>query len=382
MTVAIDIRNIGRKRTGDEAVFLSLIRELAFLDSEGEYRLLIDSRPESEIDKAVKMLGIENKSNFKIVPLGTGNKFIWNIWSIPRYLRKVSIDVYHTQYILPFFVPRKTKIVTHIHDVSFRVFPQYIHWTDRLFLRLLIPHALKHCSAIASVSEFTKTELVTLYGVDYKKVWVIKNALSASFSKVISDEEVEHIRKKYKLPQSYALSVGTMQPRKNIPFLLQAFGNISSQVSEVKLVLVGNKKAHHFDKNIDGMVQLKNVSSDVIFPGYIEQDDLPAMFRGAMVYIAPSLYEGFGLSVLEAMSQGVPVIASDIPAHHEVGGDAVVYAQPSNLAEMQNILYSMLTDKEKRKKYQEKGLSRAQQFSWQYSAKILLRLYRTLSEKK
>jgi hypothetical protein len=124
MRIGIDIRNIGKRRTGDEVVFLNLVRELVRLDSENEYFLFLEERSNEALRDIEKRLCIVGKKNFCLVTLPANNKFDWNLWYVPRYLRKNAIDIYHTQYIVPFFVPKRTKVVTHIHDVSFCAFPE------------------------------------------------------------------------------------------------------------------------------------------------------------------------------------------------------------------------------------------------------------------
>ena len=126
MKIGIDIRNIGKKRTGDEVVFFNLVKNLAQIESQNEYHLFTDIIKEVELSEIKKSLNIADKKNFKVIPLKCPNKFVWNAWTLPQYLKKNPVDVYHTQYIVPFFVSQKIKIITTIHDVSFNAFPELI----------------------------------------------------------------------------------------------------------------------------------------------------------------------------------------------------------------------------------------------------------------
>lgn len=375
--IAIDIRLLGRKRTGDETVFFHLTKEILALDKENEYRLMTDVFEPSKLALLQGRLGIVGQGNVQFVSLRGKNKFIWNLFTLPWYLLRNTVDVYHTQYILPFFVPSRTKVVTHIHDVSFAAFPHLIGSTDRFFLSLFIPHSLRRSDLIVTPSLFTKKEIERYYGTPSEKICVIPNALGDEFLNN-SDANVAKVREKYSLPESFILYVGTLQPRKNIPFLIRAFASLRTHLPDVKLVLVGSRTAHHVDRNIEVALKETGAEKDIIFPGYIEQNDLPSLIRSAHLFVFPSLYEGFGIPVLEALSQGVPVAASNIPCLEEIGEKSVVYFDPTSLASCEEIMYNLFTDKNLREDTIQKGKERLLLFSWQKSAALLLEKYKTL----
>jgi len=380
MIIAIDIRNIGKQRTGDEVVFLNLIRNLAEIDFQNTYHLLIDTRSEENIAQVKKLLSIEKRANFKLIPIGSGNKFIWNFWTLPKYLRTHNVDICHIQYIIPFFVPKKTKIVTHIHDISFKAHPEFITRQDLFFLNLLIPRSLEKSSAVVAVSEFTKKELVARYHVNSEKIHVIPNALGSNFviTKEYPTEKLTSVRSKYHLPEKYILYVGTLQPRKNIPYLLQAFGQLRQDLPEYKLVLVGNRNAHHFDMDIDSTLKKHALENSVVFPGYIDSEDLPCVYALAKIFVFPSKYEGFGVPLLEAMSQNLPILASDIPIHKEVAGNAAIFFPLDDIDKLKEMLYSILTNLERQSNLKEAGKERLKHYSWVISSKKLLKVYESL----
>lgn len=378
MRVGIDIRNIGKKRTGDETVFFNLVKNLAQIDGTNEYFLLTDILDGNVLAGIKEKLGILDKKNFKVVSLKSGNKFIWNLFTLAGYLEKNPVDVYHTQYIVPFFVPKKIKIITHIHDVSFIAYPELISKIDIFFLKLLIPRSLRLADKIISVSEFTKQEIIKYYNTDPEKIEIVYNAANDNFSKDESPEKLEEVRKKYSLPKKFALYVGTMQPRKNIPMLINAFCGIKDKISGTKLVLVGNKNAHNFDNNINKSISDNNIKSDVIFPGYIDQEDLAAIYKLAEVFVFPSLYEGFGIPILEAFASKLPVLASDIQIHNEIAGEAALYFNPGSLDDFSEKLYNSLADQNLREKLISSGSERINFFSWQRSAQEMLKIYEEL----
>jgi glycosyltransferase involved in cell wall biosynthesis len=165
-----------------------------------------------------------------------------------------------------------------------------------------------------------------------------------------------------------------MQPRKNLPFLIGAFANIANKLPAVKLVIAG-KKARNYDRKIDHIIEKYNLGNNVLFPGFVEESDKPILFKLSRFFVFPSLYEGFGIPVLEAMSQGVPVLASDIPSLREVAGDAALYFNPSSLASLERKLYNIFIDQNLRKNLVNLGRKRSHFFSWSENAKIILDIY-------
>lgn len=382
MIIAIDIRLLGKKRTGDEAVFFHLTKELLKKDaSDVAYQLLTDETDTTKIATLYARLECIGQKNVTILSLPTPNRFTWNAFTLPKYLFHNKVDVFHTQYILPYFVPKRTKIVTHIHDVSFCVYPKLIGFVDRFFLSILIPRSLRKATHIITPSQFTKDEVIKYYGIEPEKITIIPNGIGAEFLEKSSDslqEKNETLREKYHLPSTFILSVGTLQPRKNIPFLLDAFTHLKKRLPEIKLVIVGNRNAHHTDMHIAEKIIEHTLEEDVIFPGFIETEDLPGVVRLATVFVFPSLYEGFGIPLLEAMSQSVPVASSDIPSLREVGSDAVRYFDPKDVASCEEILYTLCTDNVERLRLKQAGNERIKRFSWEESALLLIRLYQKI----
>lgn len=374
--IGIDIRNIGKQRTGDEAVFFNLVKNLAEIDKENEYRLFTDLG-ENVVPEISQKLGILGKSNFKIISLKSPNKFCWNMRVLPWQLHNNPVDVYHTQYITPFFVSRKIKIITHIHDVSFLAFPRLVKKSDLFFLKLLIPKSLRRADKIIAVSEFTKNEIIKYYKIDPEKIEVVYNAVGEDFLQSdYSGNELFEIRKKYNLPEKYVLYIGTLQPRKNIPRLIQAFAKVKEKIPEIKLVLAGNRNAYNFDKNIDEEIKKNNLEGSVIFPGFIDEKDKSALFQLAKAFALPSLYEGFGIPILEAMSQKIPVLASDIPVHREIANDGALYFNPESVDETQKKLYTILADENLRENLINLARVRLDFFSWKKSAEKMLEVYK------
>jgi glycosyltransferase involved in cell wall biosynthesis len=222
-TVAIDIRVIGRKRTGDETVFLELCTQLIRCHPEHQYYLLTDKTEEDLVLVQEKLSIPVCPPHVEIFNFSPQNKFWWNAYTAPRFLRRHrEIDIFHTQYILPLFLPKELQVVAHIHDISFARFPHLIGFWDRLFLQLCIPYTMKRAT-LAVPSVFTKQEIQAVYNVPASRIVVIYNAVSLRFTTLLensSSDQVEAVVQKYNLPKKYWLYVGTLQPRKNIPYLI------------------------------------------------------------------------------------------------------------------------------------------------------------------
>lgn len=379
MRIGIDIRNLGKKRTGDEVVFFNLVKNLARIDVQNEYFLFTDIADKNILKEIENSLEIKSKPNFKIVSLATpgilNNKFFWNIWSLPKYLRENPVDVYHTQYITPFFVPKKIKIITIVHDISFNFFPQFIKFSDLFFLKILIPRSLKRADKIIGVSQFTRNEIIGYYKINPEKVEWIHNAVSDNFFREILPEELEAVQKKYGLPEKFILYLGTMQPRKNLPFLIEAYAKTKTKLPEIKLVLAGKRGGRNFDEKIGETVKKHSLEKDIFFPGFIDETDKPVVFKLARVFCFPSLYEGFGIPILEAMALGVPVVASDIPPHEEITGDSVLLFDRQNLDDLAQKLHDICTQDNLRKNLIIQGEAQAEKFSWEETARKILEIY-------
>lgn len=381
MRIAIDIRNIGKKRTGDEVVFFNLVKQFSVIGKESEYLLLTDRDPENDADLQEEIKKLNLNPNLKIVALsekGAG-KFLWNAWLLPKYLRAQPVDILLTQYITPFFVSKKIKIITIVHDVSFKVFPQLVGKLDLFFMNVLIPISLRRADKIIGVSKFTADEILKYYKVDENKVDWIHNAVADNFFEDYSQEQLEAVRKKYNLPEKFILYIGTLQPRKNLPALIEAYIKIPTEKRQgLDLVLAGGK-GHNFDAQINEFIRNYVLRDHVFLPGFIDEADKPQIFKLAHAFCSPSLYEGFGIPVLEAMTSGVPALASKIPPHIEIVEDSALLFDMNNPADFSEKLTQIVSNDSLRFDLGRKEAEQAAKFSWRSSAEKMLEICRGLS---
>lgn len=375
MKIGIDIRLIGKRQTGSEAVFFNLVKNLVRIDNANHYLLYTDVMEQVALMEIKKRLALDKNKNFRFVPLKTKNKFSWNFWTLPRQLRKDSPDFYLTQYITPFFVPAKIKIWTIIHDLSFLIYPQFIKFSDLFFLRTLIPLAIRRADKVIGVSRFTRDEIVTRYKTAPQKVEFIHNAVSDDFLlQTVTEEDRKKVREKYHLPEKFILYLGTLQPRKNIPTLISAYAQSEQLLPGLKLVIAGGR-GHNFDQKIEESEKKYHLQNKIIHTGYVAEEDKKALISAATCFCFPSFYEGFGIPILEAFHCHVPCVISDIPPQREVAGDAALFFPPADPKKLAEKLCALLQEKTLAKRLIEKSQERLLLFSWEKTARRMLTLW-------
>jgi len=374
MIIGIDIRVIGKKCTGDEVYFFNLVKNLAAIDKANKYFLFTDRDQEKDSDLAREIEKLELGSNFKIIFLNSPNRFWWNLWALPNYLRQNPVDIFHTQYIAPFWLPKNIKLVLTIHDISFNFFPKYIKKSDLFFLKTLLPRSIRRADKIITVSQSEREQIINFYKIQPEKIDFVYNGVDyENFAKEFSEEEKEKVRQKYNLPQKFLLYIGTFQPRKNIPVLIEAIKSL-----DIKLILAGNRNARNFDKKINEVIEKNNFQNKVIFPGWIDEEDKPALLQIADCFVFPSLYEGFGIPIVEAMAAGTPVISSNKTSLPEVGKDGALFCDPKNTDEFSKRIYQAIADENLKADIIKRGSEIAKLYSWQKTAEKTLNMYKSL----
>ena len=256
---------------------------------------------------------------------------------------------------------RSVPTVLTVHDLIFRHLPEHHKPLNRWYLNWALPLYCRRATHIIAVSDCTRCDLTTSYDVDPGKISVIHEAADPRFAPQLP-ERVAEVRERYGLPERYVLFVGTLEPRKNLTRLLHAFEKLCRDGSCDGLVLVG-KRGWLYD---DFFAELERspAREEVILPGYVPDGDLPAFYAGAQVLAFPSLYEGFGLPVLEAMASGTPVACSGTSSLPEVVGDAALTFDPTNEEAILEALRQLVDSPGLRRELAERGLVRAAQFSW------------------
>lgn len=267
-----------------------------------------------------------------------------------------------------------------VHDLIPKLFPQYHKRLNYWYLNFALPIYCRKADAIITVSQASKRDIVELYDVDPAKIHVVYEAPSSHFQPV-PPARVNHIRQTYQLPERYLVHLSTIEPRKNLTRFLDTLLALRRTFPTLSLVLAGGKGWLYDD--FFAKIEHLGLQDAVQLLGWVPDEDLPAILAGAELAIHPSLYEGFGLPVLEHMASGQVVACSNRSSLPEVGGDAAVYFDPEDVEEMTAVIHHLLTDREEYRHRQQLGLAQAKRFSWQRAAQETIGVYeRVLGGKK
>jgi len=301
-------------------------------------------------------------------------RMVWMQTLAPRAMRRVRADIAHfTNGMVPLASPVPT-VVT-IHDMSLTLYPRY-HPARRVMLnRPLVDMAARRADAIITVSQSAKRDIMRAYGLPSDRVHVVHEAAAPSFHRVEDAATLERVRRQHALPERFILYVGTIEPRKNLPKLIEGFAR-RHHSGDLPHRLVCAGPYGWLSRDIDDLLDRLSIRDAVQFAGYLPFDDLPALYTLAEMFVFPSLYEGFGLPVIEAMACGAPVITGDVGALNEVGGAAVERIPELSADSLGGVMVRLARDAERREELRRLGLERSQLFSWQRAAKETLDVYR------
>lgn len=362
MQIGIDARLWGEPRSGIGRYTRSLVEALVRLAPDEGWVLYLD-RPVRDVPP-----GAETRC------LPWPQRLLWTLWAASRDLGRRPVDLFHG--VTGFELPRArgTRLVTTVHDLVPLRFPRLVPWRHRWAVRALLGGALRRAARIIAVSEATRAELIARYRTTADKVHVVPEAAASHFAPP-SAAETARVRAQYGLEAPYVLFVGLLEPKKNLPVLLQAVARLraGSAWGRAQLVLAG--APGWGTTGLDAEAGRLGLDGVVRFLGAVPEGDLPALYAGARVFAFPSLWEGFGLPVLEAMAAGAPVVASRRGALPEVAGDAALLVEPAP-GPLAEALERLLTDRTLRDRLRDAGLERARAFSWERTAAETLAVYR------
>ena len=367
MRIAIDAHSIGTKLGGNESYSTNLICALADVDRINEYILYVTT-PE-----AVKTFK-GRWPNFHVHTTLPHTPLIRIPLTLSAELRRHPVDVLHVQFTAPPLCP--CPVVVSVHDLSFEHLPETFKRRSRTQLRLTVRSSARRAAHVLTLSEHTRHDVAQTYGIPLESITAIPLAAPKHFGPVHNDKELQRVRHIYGIDGDYVLSVGSIQPRKNLSRLVRAFAalrNEQSNQSFPKLVLVG-KCAWLFDETLRAL-QESGLGNEAIVTGYVPESDLPALYSGALCFVYPSIFEGFGLPPLEAMKCGTPVIVSNTTSLPEVVGDSGLQVDPFDVSAIASAIKKLLYDSELRRELSVKGQSRAELFDWHDTARRTLEVY-------
>ena len=370
MRICVDISPAVHHRAGIGRYTQELTAALLAIDAGNEYVAFYNRPAEAQVDPPLDRL--------RHLTTNLPNK-PWRISVLLAQFARLSqdhlfpgIDLFHaTDHLLPCF--KDTWSVFTLYDLAFRSYPETHTPLNRWFLTLMLPRFLRAANMVITISECTKRDAVRLYGLDEAKIRVIYGGVNPRF-RPANPEVISAIRIRYSLPGRFITCVGTIEPRKNLTTLLEAYQALKSQGSDHKLVIVGKKGWLY--KGFFRRLRELGLEGEVIFPGFVPDEDLPALYSAATLFVFPSLYEGFGLPPLEAMACGTPVITSNTSSLPEVVGGAGILIDPHDVGGLVEAMGRVLTDEPLRAEMRVKGMERARGFTWEKTARETLGVYR------
>jgi len=372
MRIAFDGTSLRPRRTGVGYYTEHLLQHIAAeADASGDEVVVMSNR---EVDTARPL-----PAHVRVVTSRPSMpRMVWMQTGAPLALRNAGADVAHfTNGMLPVASPVPT-VVT-IHDMSLRLYPRY-HPARRVLLNApLVDLAARRADAIVTVSETAKRDIVRLYKLDPSRVHVVHEAAAPSFHRVADPDELDRVRMKYRLADRIILYVGTIEPRKNLPKLIEAFA-ARKRAGDLPHHLVCVGPYGWLSRGLEELIQRTKVSHAIHFTGYVPFEDLPALYSLAELFVYPSMYEGFGLPVIEAMACGTPVITGRAAALAEVGGDAVEQVERMDVDALGDAMTRLAHDSARRAELSQSALARAERFSWRRAARETMAVYRTVAK--
>jgi len=294
---------------------------------------------------------------------------------VPFILLYKSIDLIHSlHYSTPIFTFRTKRVVT-IHDMTFFKFPKLHKRLKTIYFRLFIHMLPRVADKIISISESTYNDFVSLTGANSDNVTVIHSGVPDLNTQLFTDENYISLKRKFGIDGEYLLFIGTIEPRKNLHKLILAFDKFIQQKSGYQLVIAGPKGWHY--KRIFKAVEELGLEGKIIFTGYISEEEKAILLKRAKIFVYPSIYEGFGLPVLEALSMGAATITSNISSMPEIAGDAAVLINPESLDEINSALNMLVEDQHMYQEIKRKAVSQAANFTWEKTAEKTIELYKS-----
>ena len=301
------------------------------------------------------------------------SRWLWMQFVLPQMIRQSGVDLCHFTNAQAPLLPGVPFVLT-IHDASLFLYSQYHPRTRLLAMRSLLPALARRAAAIITVSQQAKQELAHVLKIAPAKIFVVHEAAPEHFQPVVDPHQRAALRQKYRLPPRFLLHVGTLEPRKNLDRLVRALAQVRRYGYPHPLILAGPPGWHM--EEFMSRVAAYGMADRVRYLGYVPLVDLPALFSCAELFVYPSLYEGFGLPLVEAMACGTPVLTSNLPTIVEVCGDAAWLVDPYDETALAAGVSDLLADAGRRRDLRQRGLARAAEFSWRRAARETAVVYR------
>lgn len=384
MHVAINAQLVSFAQTyrnaGISRYIYSLLEGLSRLEDKDRYTVFV-SRDEIA---AAAASPFGQSSSLRLVPVSwptsqPPQRIAWEQLALPEALRSKAVDVFHAPAnVLPPRLPCAS-VVT-VHDVAFMRYPQFFRPMRRAYQRRFVRSSVGRATRIAAVSESTKRDLVEYLSAPAECTDVIYPGIPDDFQPVRDEEKLAAFRAAHRLPERYALFLGTLEPRKNLVGLVEAYAQLREQHADTPSLVIAGAKGWYYSELFE-RVRALGLLGAITFAGYVAREEQPMWYSGAEAFVYPSLYEGFGIPVLEALACGVPTVTSNLSSLPEAAGSLALQVDPQDRTALAHAMLRALTDATLRQRTTAEGLQWARQFSIERMAKAYKESYRRAAER-
>jgi len=365
MRIGIDAHCLGSGQSGNETYYRSLLTSLARVDSENDYSIYYTN------NGAAEKLGLTN-DRFSSRRMRSASPYFRIPFIFPLELLSQPVDVFHAQFIVPPFLRCRT--VTTIPDIAFEHHPEFFPPYQVAWSKKLIPWSARRADHVITVSQYSKADLAQRYEIDPDKITVTYEAAGTEFHPRDRGQAREYLAARYGIEHPFVLYVGRLQGRKNLGRLVEAYSKVRDRGAQHQLVLVGRKE--WMAECILETISKLGVADEVILTGFVPAEDLPYFYSAADVFAYPSIFEGFGLPVLEAMACGTAVVTSMGSSLEEIAGAAALIVDPLDTNSISSALERLLGDPILREEMGRAGIRRSKEFDFDQTAMDTLAVYR------
>jgi glycosyltransferase involved in cell wall biosynthesis len=369
-------------RNGGVSHYISyLVTELAKKPGNHEYIVFVNGQ--EVVQHLEQQVGKQAHMTYVPAPWPESQpaaRVAWEQLTLPRLVTQYGLDVLHAPVnVLPEWMPRSCATVVTLHDLAFLRFPHVLTRSKRLYHRTITVRSLQRATLLIVVSESTKQDTQELLHIPSERVQVVYPCISTRFSDVMKGEYVDQLKEKYALTDGFLLYLGTLEPRKNITTLLNAYAQLRQTYGICQKLVVAGGKGWMYD-SIFSQVQKLDLASEVLFPGFVSDEEQAVWYHAASVFAYPSLYEGFGIPVAEALACGTPVVTSNVSSLPEAGAGVALCVNPYDEDALAKALHRALTDTSFRATFHASAARVAQQFSAQNMAEDTIKAYERANE--
>ena len=308
----------------------------------------------------------------------TYDRLLWENCILPVKTFRYKLDLlYVPAFTIPLIGKAAKRIVVTIHDLIGAVFPEHLSFASRIYWSKWLLRVNRNADLIIADSECTKLDIIRYMRLDPKKIRVVPLAADERFCFQKDEDKISGICSKYSIQRPFVFFLGNVEPRKNLPRLIRAFKRVKLERKIKHHLVIGGSRSWHYPE-LEESYKNSGIMECIKFVNYVEENDISALYQASDLFVFPSLYEGFGLPILEAMACGVPVITSNVSSMPEVGGNAVYYVNPHSEEEIAAAIYYVLSDRGAWRELQQKGFERVRQFNWKSTAEKTQRVFEEL----